>query len=320
MLLVSGRVSVPKPLSQIQRSTRWLLQGLSPRTSFGGFGLNSSTVSKNTNSSRSGGGIYNSGTLILTNSTVIDNTTTNSTHPNIGGGGIFNGSILTLTNSTVSGNTASSRGGGIHSDGPLTVTNSTISGNRAEYGGGIYLRGRLSRTPVTLVNSSVIGNMAVVDADGIWNFRSRLTFANTIIASQLSRNDCTNHGTTISLGHNLDSDRTCRLSATGDLTNTDPLVGPLQDNGGPTFTHALLPGSPAIDVGDNPSCPASDQRGFARPVDGDSDGTATCDIGAFEFVPLVLTVNSADNVDDGACDAAHCSLREAINAVNANTG
>ena len=80
-----------------------------------------------------------------------------------------------------------------------------------------------------------------------------------------------------SQGHNLDSDNTCNLSSVGDLPNTDPLLGPLQDNGGPTETHALLPESPAIDAGDNAACPSTDQRGIIRP-----QGSA-CDIGAFEL-------------------------------------
>ena len=80
-------------------------------------------------------------------------------------------------------------------------------------------------------------------------------------------------------GHNLDSETSCGFTAAGDISNTDPLLGPLQDNGGRTWTHALLPGSPAINQGTNSTCPATDQRGIARPQMG------ICDIGAYELEP-----------------------------------
>ncbi|MEJ8672811.1 choice-of-anchor Q domain-containing protein [Streptomyces sp. MS1.AVA.1] len=79
------------------------------------------------------------------------------------------------------------------------------------------------------------------------------------------------------MGHNIDSDGSCRLTAAGDLPSRDPLVGPLADNGGPTDTVALLPGSLALDAADG--CPATDQRGVARPQG------AACDIGAYERTP-----------------------------------
>jgi hypothetical protein len=88
-------------------------------------------------------------------------------------------------------------------------------------------------------------------------------------------------------GHNLSSDSTCGFTAGGDLQNTNPLLGPLATNGGPTPTYALLPGSPAFDTGPNTGCPATDQRGITRPQG------IRCDIGAFErfvltvFLPLV---------------------------------
>jgi hypothetical protein len=84
-------------------------------------------------------------------------------------------------------------------------------------------------------------------------------------------------GSFTSLGHNLDQTDSCQLTGPFDIRGQDPLLGPLQNNGGPTETHTLLLGSPAIDAGDNTACPATDQRGVAQP-----EGAA-CDIGAYEF-------------------------------------
>ncbi|MGH6961449.1 MAG: choice-of-anchor Q domain-containing protein, partial [Dongiaceae bacterium] len=135
-------------------------------------------------------------------------------------------------------------------------------------------------------------------------------------------------GSLASLGHNLIGNTSggSGFHAT-DLLNVNPLLGPLQDNGGPTLTHALLAGSPAIEAG-NPAlpgsggnaCEAADQRGISRPR-----GLA-CDIGAFEVddpaqtgpvFTVIATVGTNDDVDDGVCSFAHCSLREAIHAANA---
>jgi hypothetical protein len=79
------------------------------------------------------------------------------------------------------------------------------------------------------------------------------------------------------------------------MHDTDPLLRPLQDNGGNTLTHALPPFSPAIDHADTPNCPASDQRGATRPLDGDGDGLALCDIGAFEAADFVNLTGIAIN-------------------------
>jgi hypothetical protein len=89
-----------------------------------------------------------------------------------------------------------------------------------------------------------------------------------------------------SIGFNIDSSTTCGLAGPSDQTNTDPLLGPLQDNGGPTFTHLAGSGSPALDAGNPTGCPPTDQRGETRPTDGNGDTTEVCDVGATEFQDL----------------------------------
>jgi hypothetical protein len=245
-----------------------------------------------------GGGLYNAGTLTLTNSTVHDNgatyyggglysygtlTLTNSTISSNGatyGGGLYGGGTLFLTNSTVRNNDAG-LGGGLYSYGTLTLTNSTISGNAAGGGGGgLYGGGTL-----TLINSTVSGNTTESSGGGIYHNGGTLTLTNSLVAKNPDGGDCFTpfSSAILSHGYNLDSDRSCHLTAATDLPGTDPLLGPLQDNGGPTFTQALLSGSPAIDAipwGTN-GCGTtlvSDQRWQARPH---ALGGA-CDIGAYE--------------------------------------
>lgn len=228
-----------------------------------------------------GGAIYNAGTLSINNSTISNNkakvkTYNYSCHGDMAphGGGIYNGGSLSISNSTISNNStyadcwvfpyssevftlAEAYGGGISSSGSLSVVNTTFSGNSASadrvgsYGGGIFNTGSVS-------------------------------LVNTIVANSPSGGDC--NGTITDNGHNLDSDGTCNLnSGKGSKPHTDPKLGPLQDYGGPTWTQALLAGSPAIDAGDNSHCPSTDQRGVPRPIDGDEDGQAVCDMGAYEY-------------------------------------
>ena len=251
--------------------------------------LNGSAISSN--SANNGGGIENTGTLTVTNSTVNHNTATTT-------GGIGNSGTLVMSKSTVSNNTATGAttstgpGGGIMNRATATLVNMTISGNTAgpgHSGGGIFNCSAscgVTTASLALTNSTVSGNSAA-RGGGIDNDRgATVILDHTIIANNISGGDCSGAGSFTSLGYNLDSDGTCGLVATGDINNANPLFGSLQDNGGPTFTHALLPGSPAIDAG-NPAapgsggnaCEATDQRGVSRPQG------ARCDIGAFESIP-----------------------------------
>ena len=223
-----------------------------------------------------GGGIYNNGTLTVTNSTLSGNS---APYVSTSGGGIENnGGTLTVTNSTLSGNSANYRGGGIHNwnGGTLTVTNSTLSGNSVtdvDYGsgGGIASYGGT----LTVTNSTLSGNSAGAGrGGGIESYGGSATLKNTIVANSPSGGNCS--VTVTDGGHNLDSDGSCGFgTANNSLPGFDPKLGDLADNGGPTKTHALLAGSPAIDKG-NPFGATTDQRGVSRP-----QGAAS-DIGAFE--------------------------------------
>src|SRR5579885_3235568 len=175
-------------------------------------------------------------------------------------------------------------GGGIYNSGTLAITNSTLSGNAANGftgggGGGIY---NASGT-VRISNSTFSGNTGSPSGGGIYN-GGTVTLQNSIVANSTSGGNC--YGTVSSAGYNLSSDGTCNFNNAGDLNNTDPLLGPLQNNGGPTQTMASLPGSPVIDAGNPNGCTdsqghllATDQRGQPRPDAGDASG---CDMGAYE--------------------------------------
>jgi len=275
------------------------------------------TVSNCTVSGNSGGiansGIGDSATMTVTDSTISDNfgsgisnasgfvggsaaiTVTNSTISGNSASGISNSGRVTatITECTVSGNSAAFGGGirnvesgqGTH---PLVVvSNSTISGNSADFGGGIYNASANGSGATVILNYSTISeNSAGQGGGGIYNDNAGgstiVDIGSTILKAGTSGENIFNsRGTVTSLGYNLSSDDGGGvLTGPGDQINTDPMLGPLQDNGGPTLTHALLPGSPAIDAGDPSFTPPPffDQRGsgFHRVVHG------RIDIGSFE--------------------------------------
>jgi DNA-binding transcriptional ArsR family regulator/uncharacterized protein YndB with AHSA1/START domain len=231
-----------------------------------------------------GGGIYNcpGGTMAIINSTLRGN------RADVGGA-ICNGGILTISGSTFSGNEArKQRGGGIFNYGHLTINNSTFSGNSALDGfGGAINNGRLFRSKGTLViNNSTLSRNIVGGGRGagIFNLNgARATLQNSIMSDNAGRS-CA--GMVASDGYNLSGDDSCHFSQAGDVNNTDPRLGPLLDNGGPTQTMALLSESPAIDAGNPTGCMDSgghqlktDQRGEPRP---DSEDAGGCDRGAYE--------------------------------------
>jgi len=247
------------------------------------------------------------GAVELNGTTIAGNTS------GIGGGIRIFGGTLTVTDSTISGNSATGDGGGIlNHPGTLTVTNSTVSGNSADEGGGLRTTGA-----ATLTNATITGNSAA-DGDGIWHDGDPVpTVTNTIVADN-DDEDC--NAALSSGGGNLDSDDTCFDAGGTDQVNADADLGPLAFNGGPTKTHALGASSDAIDAGLNGPCPATDQRGVSRPIDGDGDSTATCDVGAYEAAPFVFDVTRADDPAPDGCLPDDCSLREAVIAANGAPG
>jgi hypothetical protein len=268
---------------------------------------------RNGNQLFAGGAITNHGTLTLANNVLEAN------HANTDGGGIYNGGTLRVFASTLRANTAGSGGGGIYVFGATTIRDSTLSGNGAQYGGGIYNNhtglyitnstisqnfantdggGIFSRIAAFIYNTSVIGNDADHDRDqnggiggGIYaDAGSRFVVVHSLIAANTQfdapiYNDC--NGALETYGRNMFGEVVgCSFpnSTTWGtvLLNT---IGPLQDNGGPTMTHALLPGSQAINGSSDPfgcvdetGTPISaDQRGGPRVVG------PHCDAGAYEF-------------------------------------
>jgi outer membrane protein assembly factor BamB len=211
------------------------------------------------------------------------------------GGAIYNHGIVRILNSTFSGNSGDF-GGAIANDNTLpddgifTLVNDTLTGNSASFGGAIYNTGTLSVQSSTLAqNSAAVGG-------GIYTDSVRpVTFQNALIANN-SGGNC--DGTLTDGGGNLQyPGSTC-----GSLPTGDPLLAALANNGGTTLTMALLPGSAAIDAGDDALCAAApvsnlDQRGAIRPVDGDGNGSAHCDVGAFEVGSLISPPNVAPTLN-----------------------
>jgi len=301
-----------------------------------------------------GAGIYNAGTLTLTNVTLSNNRTDDfdSTCAACGlGGGVFNSGALVIIDSAFSRNVSTRNGGGgIYNKGDLSVTQTTFDGNSAAgyrdanrfitgYGGGLYNASRASISASTFVGNDTyepgngsgianLGTLRVVNSTfannitrklgagiyngpggtvtvrndtfsgnityngeyyggGLYNDRGTLYLFDTILAHSDARSDCYNFSGVVVRGHNLIETNGPGTHACGPARSTvDPMLDPLAANGGPTQTMALLPGSPAIDAGDDVTCTTADQRGIARPQG------SQCDIGAYEFQQITISGNA----------------------------
>ena len=316
--------------------------------------INYSAISHNRVSGHDtgGGGIYNQdGILQINYSAVSDNEVSGEDDMDAAGSGagISNqGGALRLNHSTVNGNVVPEGGtGGISNGngGAMFITNSTISGNGSGYGTGGLSNGGTAyifSSTITDNNASSEGREGGIENDGA------MMVSHSIIAGNLRfdmevvgplPSDCGGFVDIISLGHNISGD--CPSNGPGDQHFGDLgedlgaildaiRLGPLQNNGGPTQTHALLVGSPAIDAGEAVCTDAdgnpllTDQRGILRPIDSDDDGAATCDIGAYEREPTPPSchLTNADfrptlSMDFTARDEslAMIDVREATNAM-----
>ena len=230
------------------------------------------------------------------------------------GGGVSNSGTLIIANSTFSGNASSDVGGGVWNGGTATITNSAFSGNSSGYGGGVS---NDTFGVLTVTNSTFSGNSAYVNGGGIAN-AGTATLRNTIVANNTTGGNC--FGTITNGGNNIDSGTTCGWgSASGSMSSTDPMLGALASNGGPTQTFALFAGSPAIDgvtVGAPNGAPATDQRGVARPQG------VRYDIGSYEYEagvapPTVVSVTRADANPTGAASVHFTvTFSESVTGVN----
>ena len=247
-------------------------------THAGAINVTGSTIQGNSSGDDGGGIRSSSGDITLTDSTVSGNNASDD------GGGIRSSSgAITLTSSTVSGNSSVNDGGGIRSySGHVALTHSTITNNSAASGGGVYVVNSYDNPGFTVLHSIIAGNTATTGPDLVHDPDSVLTIDYSLIG------DTSGSAITAATG-------------TGNVLDQPALLGPLADNGGPTQTHALLPGSPAIDAGDpnavagQNGVPEFDQRGMGF----DRIANGRIDMGSFELQQALL---SCDLDGDFDCD------------------
>ncbi len=225
---------------------------------------------------QNGGGVVNIGVFAEAD---IASTTFRNNRVGGTGGAIYNTGSMALHESLLANNTAESGGGIDNAGGDLTVTNVTFSANKANAGGAALY----NRADATIKYATIAGGASVdfSTTAALFNDRGRMILGGSVIGANAGAAGCANReASVLSSGYNVEQDDTCDLRGQGDVTNADPLLAPLAENGGAMQTHALLPGGPAIDRVPVAECVAIDQRGYHRPAG------SGCDSGAYEFGAL----------------------------------
>ncbi len=329
-----GGVYLSFPEAFLTQNGGQISQNISTAPDFGGGGvygfqgsmaLNGGSVSQNTAVADGGGINIRFGNLAITGGTVTNNqaggqgggifveqSILSITNLQLGnnlagqGGGLFVGTPanLTMTQTAVYSNTASTDGGGLLLKGNSRLTNTTVSHNQAaNHGGGLWL----GTGNIGLQNVTVAENNAA-SGGGVFNSNSTAELHNSLLAGNLATTgpDCAGAAVT-SNGYNLVQNSTgCVLQGnlTGNILGQNPMLLPLTLYSGQTYIHPLHADSPAIDVGDPLDCPTTDQQGRPRPLDGKLEGTAVCDIGAFEYgIPLRIGDVTVTEGDSGSAMA-----------------